>query len=237
MRAFVGTLECGEAEFEACCRSIYGQVGFIDDPRGDASDCIPLHISHHIVRGMPEAEAHRNLYDRWNEVRHDHDIFVKVDADTVLADPHVLATIWKGLRKDAAVTGLQLWLDDYYTMTRIPGLNVHRSCVRFGQAQSALVPDRCELTTDDGSPVNTLLLDEATGLTKGCNPVHPLEGLASAGMHCLQPNRDQAYRYGFHRGKKDQWDKERLTLEAYQRHGGDGRKWALEGFRDARNRP
>ena len=48
-------------------------------------------VHHEIISGLPEHEAHIKLWQTWNRAKSKHDLFVKIDADTVLNDAHSLA--------------------------------------------------------------------------------------------------------------------------------------------------
>ena len=55
---------------------------------------------HEIISGLREHEAHNKLWEKWNSVKAKHDLFVKIDADTVLNDEHSLAKIAELFERD-----------------------------------------------------------------------------------------------------------------------------------------
>jgi len=71
-RVFVGTLACGEAERVECSAAVAAQTG--------------VSVTHAVIEDLPELEAHNALWDAWESAQAGHDLFVKIDADTVSHD-------------------------------------------------------------------------------------------------------------------------------------------------------
>ncbi len=128
-RIFVGTLACGEAEFEECCRAIRDQQ--------------QVTLTHHVISDQPEFEAHNQLWEAWADAKANYDLMVKVDADTVLSRATALAEIHT-LFADPAVTGAQILLHDYFTDRLIAGLNAFSPAVTFRQSSSRLFADHAD---------------------------------------------------------------------------------------------
>jgi hypothetical protein len=201
MQVFIGTMESGEADFEQCKAAILGQRH--------------AKWTHFIVSGLPEAAAHRRLYEEWNAVKADFDLFIKVDADTVLANPFVVEAYVRLFRSDLRLTGVQAWLDDYMTRDLIYGLTCVRNSVRISTDVDPLFCDRVDTGHD------RILRGSAVG-----DPA-----LIPAGRHCHHASKEQAFRYGVHRAKKRQAAVRDKVRTAWISQGRDEvRGMALAGF-------
>ncbi|MFZ4808750.1 MAG: hypothetical protein ACOYLQ_15960 [Hyphomicrobiaceae bacterium] len=200
MRIFVGTLACGEAELDDCRQAVARQTG--------------VQVRQLVIENRPELEAHNALWDAWNAERHQHDLFVKVDADTVLMRDTALAEIG-GLFEDPDVTGAQILLQDYFTDNLIAGLNSFSGAVKFHRSNDRLFTDRV-----DYGHVKVM---------KG----PPVAHLAPIGWHCLRPHARQAFHFGLHRALKKQNDVIGRVAEVWLRERDDARGWALAGAASA----
>ena len=171
---FVGTMYTKEGDFQACLEAIRAQEGVV--------------VSHVIISGLKEKEAHNALWRAWRAQASNHDLFVKVDADTVLASPATLSRILQQLQADPDATSLQAPLHDYMTDQLIIGLNAYAPNVMFAESLDNLY---CDRGMDHGN-VRTirgnLLLPE----------------LVPAGYHCHHATSMQGFRYGVHRAMKTQ---------------------------------
>jgi hypothetical protein len=147
-RIFVGTLFCGESEFEACCKAIADQVD--------------VKVKHHVIKNMPEMAAHNQLWTAWNNVKSNYDLFAKIDADTILMNQDSLKKVWNIFDSNPIVTGAQIMLHDYFTDSLIAGLNFFTPKVNFIQSRNRLMPDRvdrnhdCVLKGDDVSHLSPI---------------------------------------------------------------------------------
>ena len=199
-KVFVGTLRCGENDYGACLEALTGQRN--------------VDIKHHVISDMPEKEAHNALWSAWHEAREaGYELFVKVDADTVLAHPDVLKTIVESFESNPRLTGMQCPLHDYFTDSLINGLNCYDHRVKFSVSTNVIYPDRqdhghIEVYKADRVPVN----------------------LRPAGYHCHYANEVQAFHYGLHRGLKSQNDIREKVIAAYKVHNDKLRWFALQGF-------
>ncbi len=128
-RIFVGTLACGEAEFDDCCRAVAMQQG--------------VEVTHHVIANQPEFEAHNQLWEAWDQAKSSCHLFVKVDADTVLSRPNALADI-SALFANPLVTGAQILLHDYFTNQLIAGLNAFSPVVTFHPSSRRLFADHVD---------------------------------------------------------------------------------------------
>jgi hypothetical protein len=202
-RIFVGTLHSGEAEFDECCQMI-----------ADQED---VQASQTVISGKRELEAHNALWDAWNAAKDSFDLFVKVDADTVLVDTQALARIADLFAADADVTGAQILLHDYFTDGSIAGLNAFSPAVTFTPARSRLHSDRVDTNH------KTVLRGPAVA------------ALEPIGYHCRYPHAIQAFHFGVHRGLKRQHDVLHRVAEAWRQYQDDARGWALAGALTARS--
>ena len=173
-KVFVGTMYSNEGDYQLCCDKIASQKGVV--------------VKHFVVAGLKEKEAHNALWAGWRAARHDHDLFVKVDADTVLISDETLATIWDLFTRDPRITGMQAPLHDYMTDGHINGLNAFSPKVTFNDTQDELYCDRRVDTNHD------IVLSELS--------LPPT--LVPAGYHCHHASDRQAFHYGLHRMLKNQ---------------------------------
>ncbi len=173
-RIFVGTMYTQEGEFEGCLKQVQAQKDVI--------------VSHVIIANMREKEAHNALWHAWRHQGPSHDLFVKIDADTVLASTQTLALIWEQFEANPRVTGLQAPLHDYMTDSFINGLNAFSTKVVFNDTQDELYCDRQVDTNHD------IVLRE-----KDLPAI-----LKPAGFHCWNSTDRQAFHFGVHRMLKGQ---------------------------------
>ena len=116
-KVFIGTMYCGEGDFHMCKQSIKNQKNVI--------------IEHFIVENLPEKLAHDTLFAKWNEVKKDFNLFVKVDADTVLNGEEIVRNIYDFMQNDLNITSVQVPIYDYFTDSLIAGLNCFTPTVLF----------------------------------------------------------------------------------------------------------
>ncbi len=200
MKIFVGTMACGEGDFGACCDAIASQVG--------------VEITHKVISDLPEAEAHRQVYASWEDARSTHDIFVKIDADTVLVANDTLKTMCQLFKSNARLTGVQCYLNDYFTNSLIFGLNAYSSKIKLLSPSNSLFPDR----VDPVSIHDIVLRGEAL-------PIN----LQPAGYHCHRATDAQSFHYGLHRALKKQYDNLTKVRVAWEHFRDRPRQLVLEG--------
>lgn len=196
---FVGTMFCGEGDFDECCKAITGQRG--------------IAVTHVVIANQPEKEAHNLLWQAWRDAQSTHDVFVKVDADTVLRSPDTLRLIYDQFAGDPRVTGLQAPLHDYMTDGHINGLNAFSPRVTFNDTRDDLY---CDRAVDTG---HELVLREK---------LLPLD-LVPAGNHCHFASDLQSFHYGVHRMLKGQVGTMDRVFNAWKRHRDRTRLFALVG--------
>jgi hypothetical protein len=173
-RIFVGTMYMNEGDFQLSMERVRSQEG--------------VTVTHFIVAGLKEKEAHNALWHAWKDQQSNHDLFVKVDADTVLVDNKTLRNIYDLFAKNERVTGLQAPLHDYMTDGLINGLNAFSPRVVFNDTQDELY---CDRLVDTGHDV--VLREKDLPAT-----------LIPAGFHCHSSSDKQAFHYGVHRALKGQ---------------------------------
>jgi hypothetical protein len=204
-RIFVGTMYSGESEFDDCKRKIREQEDVL--------------IDHLVIQGMLEFDAHNLLWNEWNKAKINYDLFIKVDADTLVDDPTMFSKIWAEFRKNSRLTGIQIPLHDYFTDSLIAGLNCFSPAVVFKPSTSRLHADHADSNHD-----HTM---------KGDSVIH----LSPAGRHCASPSRRQSFHYGLHRMKKGQRETIRKVVNSWKQKGGEGRLFAMHGAAAALSHP
>ncbi len=202
-RVFVGTMHYQEGDFQACMNAVQGQKG--------------ITLTHFLVSGLGEAQAHTELWDAWHRVRKDHDLFVKVDADTILRHDTVLLEFWRLVSSNDRITGVQAPLHDFFTDDLINGLNAFRSCVTFRSPDDTLFVDRVDVGHD--------IIVQSEKVPDSLRP---------AGLHCHQATDAQAFHYGLHRSLKGQAHVIRKVKSSWIRTGDRTRAMALLGAAAAR---
>jgi hypothetical protein len=198
---FVGTLFNGEAEFNKHLESISHQVG--------------IKFHHHIIKNLSEHKAHKQLWSDWQENRSKFDLFVKIDADTILNRKSALLEISK-LFDDPNVTAAQIRLKDYYSNSLINGLNAFSPAVKFRNKSKKLFPDRVDYNH------KKILFADAT------------QKLEPIGYHCLFPNNRQAFYYGYRRMLKKQYSILKLVAREWTINQDETRLWAIRGAQSAK---
>lgn len=201
MKIFVGTMHSGEEEFEESRKKILSQQN--------------VDIVHFIIDSLPEYEAHNALWNAWNDCKQSFDLFIKVDADTLIDNPNKFEQIGSEFSKNDRLTGMQIPLHDYFTDDLILGLNCFSPKVVFTPAKSRLHADHA----DSGHDI--VYRNEQ------------VSHLVPAGRHCAYPNDRQSFHYGLHRMKKNQKDNVVKVYRAWKTSGGNGRLLALYGARAA----
>ena len=197
-KIFVGTLHSDEADYSACLEMLQKQQN--------------VEVTHHVVSGLSEIDAHNELWNEWRKHQQTHDFFVKVDADTVLRSDTTLSEINNEFLKNPDATGLQAPLHDYMTNELIDGLNAYRSIVTFNNTNDSLYCDRA-VTINNSYVIRTNLSSE----------------LVPAGFHCHHANELQGFHYGVHRMMKGQKDNVHKVIVAWDANRDRTRGFAMIG--------
>lgn len=164
----VVTLHDGEPQFDACQTAIRGQMG--------------VTLEHVVISNLPNLEAHRRCFATIQERRRDYDIAVKVDADMVLANDSVLASMAEYIGSHDGVDHVQFAIDDFFTLRKIMGMQAYSPRVRWSTSDEALFVDPAP--TIPGRRVEVW------------NPLFPVA------FHSFEPTAEQAFRFGVHRAQK-----------------------------------
>lgn len=194
---------CGEGDTEDCIEAINAQTG--------------VTIEHVLIGNLPEKEAHNQLWTAWRDRQGEFDMFVKVDADTVMATQKTILHLWNEFEANPRVTSVQAPLHDYMTDSFINGLNAFHPKVVFRDTKDDLYCDRVDVNHDIQLHAEDL-------------PSH----LKPAGYHCHRATELQAFHYGVHRMLKNQGSIIRLVGAAWKKKPTDRvRGMALIGARMA----
>ena len=199
MKILVGTLFSIENELEQCSESIRRQ----NHP----------HVEHFVVRGLPNRQAHATLYERFMERAGDSDLFVKIDADMVLANESLFSNLVERFEKQPEIRHAEIAVHDFFTDGPVWGLHAWRSDVRWPSRGAGLFVDE--------SPVD------------GEEHTKEWTDLAPAAFHCPDPSPFQAFHFGLHKALKIQealamrsrvrlayhWENVEATHAHYQRLG------------------
>lgn len=196
-KIFVGTMWSGESEFEECCEAISRQKS--------------VRIDQHIIKDLTEVEAHNALWQAWNSVKSEFDLFAKIDADTILNSEQSLLKVWQLFYNNPRVTGAQVQLHDYFTNDLIAGLNFFTPTVIFNISKKGLTPDRVDVNHDI--------------VLKGESVKH----LAPIGWHCKYPSEVQSFHFGLHRALKKQDQVLLKVAKVWDVEQDNARSWALTG--------
>jgi len=97
----------GEGDYDKCIESAKSQQGI--DP------------TFYIVKNLPMKEAHYSIYSYWNEHCNEFDMFVKLDADCVLASDTKVIDVWNSIQ-NTNIACIFVWNKDFVRNTSIPAL-------------------------------------------------------------------------------------------------------------------
>lgn len=199
MKIFVGTMYCGENDYAKCVDAIKSQR--------------LVAVEQVTVSNLPEHDAHNALWKEWRSRQNNYDLFVKVDADTVLKNDMILHTIASLFLANSRLTGVQAPLHDFFTDSHINGLNCFSPKVIFRDTTDPLYCDRVDTGHDIAYREHDL----------------PVE-LIPAGYHCSYASNVQAFHFGVHRALKNQRDTLVRVKNAWLNHNHDmSRGYVLAG--------
>lgn len=164
-------------------------------------------ITHDIISNLSEAEAHKIQTQHWVEQKHNFDFFIKIDADTVLFDELILHKICSRMQQEH-INYLQYGLFDFLSQTQIFGLNTFDTTVEFNLQINNLYCDRNFSKQNKNCVFDKIIV----------------------GDHMLYCNNLQAFHYGIHRGKKEQYHLIDKIKKANNINFDIRRLYALSGF-------
>lgn len=183
-RILVGTLYCGENEYDACCSSIKSQTHKLWE--------------HFTISDKPNKEAHDSLYEQFMERASDFELFIKVDADMVLARPTFFEEAAQWMQAHNDIDNLQVAVQDFFSNRLIGGLHVFRSTVRWERDDENVFVDHCPVAPDRRHT--------------------DFRSLAPAAKHCPHPSAFHSFHFGMHKGVK--------LIEAKNRGSNEVRQFA-----------
>lgn len=180
MKVLIGTLYHGEPQFKKCCDAILNQ---------DYKN-----ITHKVIAFKDNLTAHYILYDSFFNESNQFDLMIKIDADMVLVDDHVVSRLIQPFIFDDVLDQYNVMVDDYFTNSLIYGIEVFRKGLNFTKRTDFFV-DRCI------SGQRRILNDYG--------------GFGPAARHCYHPDIKQSYTFGAHRAAKGQEDIIQLVLNHF----------------------
>lgn len=139
-------------------------------------------FDHLVIKDLPELEAHNKLYKTFIDQADKYDLLIKVDADMVLCSPNLFENIVKKMMECPKIDVFSIAVQDFFSGELINGLNTYRNIVRWDFQRNTVFVDIPEV------PNEKTLFDQRV--------------LAPAAIHCKNPSKIQAFRYGLHRGLK-----------------------------------
>ncbi len=167
-KLLIGTLYSGENEFEECLSSLKSQ-NF-------------KNWDHFVLEGLPNKDAHEQLYDKFMASCNDYDLFLKLDADMVFVDNHVLEKIVNLFTDTKDLDHGEFAVKDWYSDSLIMGVHVTTSRATWEK-------------TDD-----QLFVDPYPRVPG--KRVRQWDGIAPFILHSPNPSPFQAYHFGVHRALK-----------------------------------
>jgi len=172
-------------------------------------------ITRYVVSFKNEHEAAKDLYGTWESVKKDYDFFIQVDPDTVLRHSRVFFDACSIIKESNQYNFVQCPLYDHFTDSHIWGLNVYSPEVVFDTAgMNSLYTDRC---TSNKRPLN---IDEK------------FPSLYPAGDHAPNPSDMQAFRFGVHRGLKNQIGNLDKVIISNKANATRAKWFAIVGFKN-----
>ena len=121
-RVLIGTLYCGEREYERCCSSVKQQI-------------FENILDHITIKNLSNFEAHKSLYNYFLEKQDDYDYFIKLDADMAFTDRYAVRKIINFLNRNHKIDHLVLSVYDFMTQSSVIGVNIFSSncCWQFDE--------------------------------------------------------------------------------------------------------
>ena len=127
MRILIGTMYCGEPEFE----------------QGKASLRRQSHTQweQFVIKDLPNKTAHETLYRGFMDRAETCDLFLKLDADMVFEEENKLQDIVSYFAKHSNLDGISIPVQDFFTNSLIHGLHVYRSHVTWPISEEPVFVD------------------------------------------------------------------------------------------------
>lgn len=168
MKILVGIMYCIENEVDECIAAIQEQT----------------YKEHHhfVINNLPNKEAHEKLYQTFMNSAEKYDLFIKVDADMVLARKTFFYEVIECFRNDKVMDFLQIAVHDFFTNRLIYGLHIYRNTVKWVTQNEQIFVDQKNVQ------YRKRVLDDHC--------------LAPAAFHCPNPSLFQAFHFGLHKAVK-----------------------------------
>lgn len=200
MKFLVGTMYCGENEFEDCVRSIEGQTG--------------VEVEHFVVRDLPNKEAHDTLYRRFMDGADRCDVFVKVDADMVLVRDDLFDRIAAKFDALPKLKDLEIAVLDFFSDRLMPGMHAFRSTVTWQRNEESLFVDYNTFEPDERLRDDTELAPAARHCTNP-SPFHAFHFGIHRALKVIQPGHTTINRVA----GRDHWETLERTRAKFVRTG------------------
>jgi len=126
-KILIGTLFCGEKEFNKCTHSLNRQKY----KRWD----------HVVFKYLPNKAAHDTLYNYFMDNSKHYDLMIKLDADMVFITDEALIKIIELFRSNPSLDHAEIALQDWYSNSRILGLHAFSSRVKWKSEAEDLFVD------------------------------------------------------------------------------------------------
>ncbi|MEL7357652.1 MAG: hypothetical protein AAFN40_13920 [Cyanobacteria bacterium J06560_6] len=170
MKILVGVMYCIENEFLECIQSIQNQ-SYKD-------------FEYFVLENLSNKDAHEQLYQTFMREAESYDLFVKVDADMVIARDSFFQEVVNYFSTFSDVDDLQIAVHDFFTDRLVYGLHVYSRRMKWEEDKEQIFVDWPERKNMPIKRVN----DRAN--------------LAPAAFHCPNPSRFQAFHFGVHKAVK-----------------------------------
>lgn len=200
MKILVGILYSIEKEYEQCISAINKQK--------------EANFDTFLIKNLPNKEAHDQLYARFMANRDNYDLFIKIDADMVLAKNRLFRDIAIFFSDSPNINHYTIPVHDHFTNRLIYGLHVYRNCVAWCLNNDNIFVDRLETNTkqhlDDGR-------------------------FTPAAFHAPSPSLFQAFHFGIHKAIKfTQYNTTKYNFHASIEHWQNIR-YLFENYKNKKN--
>jgi len=172
-------------------------------------------LTRYVVSFKTEHEAAKDLYGKWESVKNEFDFFIQVDPDTVIRHNRVFFDACSIMRQSEKYNFVQCPLYDHFTDSHVWGLNVYSPEVLFNV-----------------EGINSLYTDRCTSNKRQINIDGNFPSLYPAGDHAPSPSDMQAFRFGVHRGLKNQNGNFDKVIESNKARPTRAKWFAIVGFKN-----
>lgn len=199
-RILVGTLHCGERDFERCLESLERQSY--------------RRWEHLILRDLPNKLAHDRLYREFMNRASEFDLFLKLDADMVFRRDDALARVVELFRVRPALDHLESLVYDWYSDSLTKGLHVFSNRAVWRCSEDTLFVD-----PPPAVPGTRLLLRDAPApLVVHCPDPSPEDALCFGVHRALKAVQLERKIFRYERGVT-QWKILARTWAHFRRDG------------------